>query len=142
MDRIAGDRRAAFCARRGIAQHSRPRTQPPQGAGHSAVECRPGITIRWRIKQPAHCLITDLGDPTEPTLPNSGGLTLHEAEPGREVPAESTMTTSGVYRPRLPGDYANRISTTPATAPSVISQTCNHRRSEARADDSAAHESL
>ena len=38
-------------------------------------------------------MITDLGDPTEPTLPKSGGLTLHEAEPGREVPAESTMTT-------------------------------------------------
>jgi len=63
-----------------IAQHSRPRTQPPQGAGHSAVECRPGITVRWPIKQPAHCLITDLGAPTEPTLPKSGGLTLHKTE--------------------------------------------------------------
>jgi hypothetical protein len=47
MDRIAGDRRAAFCARRGIAQHSRPRTQPLRGTGHRAVERRPGNTIRW-----------------------------------------------------------------------------------------------
>src|SRR5208337_1744618 len=90
----------------------------------------------------AHCLITDLGDPTEPTLPNSGGLTLHEAEPGREVPAESTMTTSGVYQTTVTRRLRQPNFNHSCDGTVRHSQTCNHRRSEARADDSAAHESL
>ena len=52
MDRIDGGGRAALCAGAGLAQHSRPRSQPPQDACHSSVEYRPGIARRPMKQRP------------------------------------------------------------------------------------------
>ena len=53
VDRVAGDRRAAFPAWHGVAQHFWVRTQPPRGAAHRDVE----FGLSFRTRDDARCAV-------------------------------------------------------------------------------------